>query len=81
MCFSEPASPKEGRRNRLPHLVAHALVGQAVSPAWSVSDKKITIMLSEEAARWARRKAVEGHTSVSKLVGEMLEKQMRTDDK
>jgi hypothetical protein len=35
MCFSEPASPKEGRRNRLPHLAVHALeglVGQAVSP-------------------------------------------------
>ena len=43
--------------------------------------KNITITVSEEAARWARRKAAEENTSVSKLVGRMLENQMRmTDD-
>lgn len=43
--------------------------------------KNVTITLSEEAAQWARRKAAEENTSVSKLVGRMLENQMRmTDD-
>jgi hypothetical protein len=43
--------------------------------------KNITIKISDEAALWARRKAAEENTSVSKLVGEMLERQMRlTDD-
>ncbi|MDP2998354.1 MAG: hypothetical protein Q8N47_12775 [Bryobacterales bacterium] len=41
----------------------------------------MTIRISDEAARWARRKAVEENTSVSRLTGEMLERQMRlTDD-
>jgi len=41
----------------------------------------MTITVSEEAARWARRKAAEENTSVSKLVGRMLDEQMRrTDD-
>ena len=42
--------------------------------------KNITITVSEEAARWARRKAAEENTSVSKLVGKMLEDQMRQTD-
>jgi hypothetical protein len=42
--------------------------------------KNMTITVSEEAARWARRKAAEENTSVSKLVGGMLENQMRTGD-
>jgi hypothetical protein len=43
--------------------------------------KNITIKISEQAALWARRKAAEENTSVSRLVGEMLERQMRlTDD-
>jgi hypothetical protein len=43
--------------------------------------KNVTITLSEETALWARRKAAEENTSVSKLVGRMLEEQMRrTDD-
>lgn len=40
----------------------------------------MTITVSEEAARWARRKAAEENTSVSKLVGRMLEDQMRASD-
>lgn len=40
----------------------------------------MTITVSEEAARWARRQAAEKNTSVSKLVGEMLEDQMRRTD-
>jgi hypothetical protein len=39
--------------------------------------KKMTITVSEKAARWARKKAAEENTSVSKLVGRMLEDQMR----
>jgi hypothetical protein len=42
--------------------------------------KNMTITVSEEAARWARRKAAEENTSVSKLVGRMLEDQMRRND-
>jgi len=43
--------------------------------------KNVTITLSEETAHWARKKAAEENTSVSKLVGRMLEEQMRrTDD-
>ena len=40
----------------------------------------MTITVSEEAALWARRKAAEENTSVSKLVGQMLEDQMRRTD-
>jgi hypothetical protein len=39
--------------------------------------KNMTITVSEEAAHWARKKAAEESTSVSKLVGRMLEDQMR----
>lgn len=43
--------------------------------------RNITITVSEEAARWARLRAAEESTSVSKLVGRLLEEQMRrTDD-
>jgi hypothetical protein len=42
--------------------------------------KSVTIRISEEAALWARRKAAEENTSVSRLVGEMLERQMRLSD-
>lgn len=40
----------------------------------------MTITVSEEAARWARKQAAEKNTSVSKLVGQMLEEQMRRTD-
>jgi len=42
--------------------------------------KNVTIRLSDDAALWARRKAAEENTSVSRLVGEMLERQMRLTD-
>jgi hypothetical protein len=42
--------------------------------------KNVTITLPEEVALWARRKAAEENTSVSKLVGRMLEQQMRLTD-
>ena len=42
--------------------------------------KNITIKISDEAALWARRRAGEENTSVSKLVGQMLERQMRLSD-
>ena len=42
--------------------------------------KNITITVSEEAAHWARMKAAEESTSVSKLVGRMIEDQMRRGD-
>ena len=43
--------------------------------------RNVTITLSEEVAHWARLKAAEENTSVSRLVGRILEGQMRmTDD-
>ena len=42
--------------------------------------KNMTITVSEDAARWARLKAAEENTSVSKLVGQMLDDQMRKSD-
>jgi len=42
--------------------------------------KNITIKISVEAAHWARRKAAEENTSVSQLVGRMLEREMRMTD-
>lgn len=42
--------------------------------------KNVTITLPEEVALWARHKAAEENTSVSKLVGQMLENQMRMTD-
>lgn len=41
---------------------------------------RITIKVSEEAADWARKKAAEANTSVSRMVGEMLESKMRAGD-
>ena len=38
--------------------------------------KNVTITLDEEVARWARIRAAEEETSVSKLVGEMLREKM-----
>ena len=42
--------------------------------------KNLTIKISDEAILWARRQAAEKNTSVSRLVGEMLERQMRLSD-
>jgi hypothetical protein len=42
--------------------------------------KTITINLGQDAAGWARRKAAEENTSVSRLVGRMIEEQMRMSD-
>ena len=42
--------------------------------------RNVTIKISEEAILWARRKAAEEKTSVSRLVGELLERQRRLTD-
>jgi len=43
--------------------------------------RNVTMRISDETALWARRKAADENTSVSRLVGEMLEHQVRlTDD-
>lgn len=42
--------------------------------------KNVTITLDEEVARWARIRAAERDTSVSRLVGEMLRDQMTTEE-
>lgn len=41
--------------------------------------KNVTITLEEEVARWARIRAAELETSVSRLVGEMLHEKMVTE--
>jgi hypothetical protein len=42
--------------------------------------KRITITLDPEVAHWARRKAADENTPVSKLVSRLLEKEMRSSD-
>jgi len=43
--------------------------------------KNVTITLDESVARWARIRAAELNTSVSRLVGEMLREKMLDDEK
>jgi hypothetical protein len=42
--------------------------------------KNVTITLDPEVAHWARKKAADESTSVSKLVSRLLEKEMRASD-
>ena len=42
--------------------------------------KNVTITLSPEAALWARRRAAEENTSVSRLVGKLIEEKMVRDE-
>lgn len=42
--------------------------------------RNITLKIPDDVALWARRKAAEENTSVSRLVSEMLERQMRQTD-
>jgi len=42
--------------------------------------KNVTISLDEDLAHWARRKAADEDTSVSKLISGLLEKEMRASD-
>lgn len=41
--------------------------------------KNVTITLDEETARWARVRAAEENTSVSRLVGQMLREKMQAE--
>ena len=41
--------------------------------------RNVTIVVEEEVARWVRVRAAEHDTSVSRLVGEMLQGQMESD--
>jgi hypothetical protein len=43
--------------------------------------KSVTISLDEELAHWARRKAADENTSVSKLIARLLDREMRASDK
>jgi Arc/MetJ family transcription regulator len=43
--------------------------------------KNVTITLDENVARWARIRAAELNTSVSRLVGEMLREKMLDDER
>ena len=42
--------------------------------------KNVTITMDEEVARWARIRAAERNTSVSRLVGELLREKMREEE-
>ena len=42
--------------------------------------KNVTITLKEEVARWARIKAAEKNTSVSRLLGEILQERMQEEE-
>jgi predicted AAA+ superfamily ATPase len=42
--------------------------------------KNVTITLDEAVARWARIRAAERNTSVSRLVGELLQEKMRAEE-
>jgi plasmid stability protein len=42
--------------------------------------KNVTITLDEEVARWARIRAAERNTSVSRLVGELLKEKMQAEE-
>jgi hypothetical protein len=42
--------------------------------------KNVTITLDPEVAHWARKKAADENTSVSKLVSRLLEKEMHASD-
>ena len=43
--------------------------------------KNVTITLDEKVARWARIRAAEQNTSVSRLVGELLREKMIDEEK
>ena len=42
--------------------------------------RNVTIRISDEALLWARRQAAEKNTSLSRLVGDMLERQLHLSD-
>ena len=42
--------------------------------------RNVTIRISDEVALWARQQAAQQNSSLSRLVGEMLERQMRLSD-
>jgi len=42
--------------------------------------RNVTITLDEEVARWVRVEAAKRETSVSRMVGEMLQEKMRSED-
>jgi len=42
--------------------------------------KNVTISLDEDLAHWARRKAADENTSVSRLVARLLDREMRASD-
>lgn len=42
--------------------------------------RNITVTVEEEVARWARLEAAKRDTSVSRLLGELLEEKMRKDE-
>jgi len=69
-------------RNRLGTKIpacahAHAFFPGALLFYTNCVAQSLTITISDEAVVWVRRKAVEENTSVSRLVGEMLEREMR----
>ena len=77
---------KMRRRWYKPHLLLSRF-GRLAHPPFTRTScytnfvlKNVTITVEEDALRWARKEAAEKNTSVSKLVGRMLEDKMRQTD-
>lgn len=64
----------------MPFLFVSCLEIARSSCYTKIVQRNLTIKVSDEAILWARRQAAEKNTSVSRLVGEMLERQMRLSD-
>jgi hypothetical protein len=64
------------------HIPASGIVAAAgsTSPIATFAKKNAGALAAKEAASWAHRKAAEENTSVSRLVGSMLERQMLQED-
>jgi hypothetical protein len=72
------------RKQARPSVVARSKKGRSTKTQTSCYTgfvlKNMTITVSEEVAHWARKAAAEKNISVSKLVGRMLEEEMRRTD-
>jgi predicted CopG family antitoxin len=76
-------STSYGGSYRSGRQVLEGFASTAILVFWSYTEivlKKMTITISEDVARWVRRKAAEENTSVSKVVGRILENRMRRSD-
>jgi hypothetical protein len=62
-----------------PPLPSRPAVDTILAPHENRAMKNVTITLDEETARWARIEAARADTSVSRLVGQLLQRRMLDD--